>query len=568
MLTLWPRELSLRSIRGRLAVLLAIVLLPVGAIAFHAGLNALRARHEAVQGEEGARISQALSSVRDQVTQLREIARSLAANADLFADNRRACQTNLAQFASEFPHIEIIAVMDQSAIMRCANVLAAQGQRAEARALINQSEETHDAVVGYVSAPHLSSQAVLGAVAPLPSASEAGEALYVGATRFVGPLLQAAAASVPRSGSYAILVDGSGDILQADGMPAELQDRDRLQAVLRGHAPYDFETAFRVGETWAVGAPLEEGRLYMLVGWTPVPLTLSEATLAVWSLLAPILLWLGGVAAAWYAVDAFVARPLMSVERLARAYARGGATEKEEEQLRNAPQEIASLRRTLAAMAKTLRGRESRLAESLNEERALLREINHRVKNNLQLVASILSIQARASTDTAEARGLARAQDRVHLLALVHTRIYASGEVRLIALDVLTQDIGRSLIASRQTHERQLQLHLDLAQVRVGVDKAVPYAFLVGEAMLYLLESRANGGSVDIAISLKELADRKIEFAISGADWPVAEANDTAPRMIAAFARQLDAHAEDLKDGMRFVWTEPDEDDVTSSFEG
>ena len=64
-------------------------------------------------------------------------------------------------------------------------------------------------------------------------------------------------------------------------------------------------------------------------------------------------------------------------------------------ELTGAPDEIRSLRRTLAAMAKTLRGREQRLVAALAEERALLREVHHRVKNNLQMVASLLNIQAR-----------------------------------------------------------------------------------------------------------------------------------------------------------------------------
>jgi two-component sensor histidine kinase len=77
--------------------------------------------------------------------------------------------------------------------------------------------------------------------------------------------------------------------------------------------------------------------------------------------------------------------------------------------LRGAPTEIASLRRTMAAMAKTLGGRELRLAEALREEQALLHELHHRVKNNLQMMASILSIQSRLAMDESEARGLLRA---------------------------------------------------------------------------------------------------------------------------------------------------------------
>jgi two-component sensor histidine kinase len=373
--------------------------------------------------------------------------------------------------------------------------------------------------------------------------------------------LDYAVANVQRAGAFAVLVDRDGVILEDLRMPAAARAGNRLQGALRTRAPYEFENAFKVGENWFVGVPLEEAQLYMLVGWSPVPLGWAELTLALWSLLAPILLWLGGVAAAWYAIDAFVARPLVSLERLARAYARGSETETEERELVNAPVEIASLRRTLAAMAKTLRGREARLSDALKEERALLREINHRVKNNLQMVASILSIQARASTDKAEARGLARAQDRVHLLALAHTRIYESGEVRHVALDVLTQDIVRALIASRQSPEREFVLDLKLEAVRGAVDRAVPYAFLVGEVLLYILENAAlDAAKFSIEISLERVADQKAALRISGFDeWPTENASSNALRMMAAFARQMEAEVAYEDNGIRLVWNEPEE---------
>src|SRR5690606_23972896 len=130
------------------------------------------------------------------------------------------------------------------------------------------------------------------------------------------------------------------------------------------------------------------------------------------------------------------------------------------------------------------------------EERALLREVHHRVKNNLQMVASLLNIQARNARDESEAWGLARAHDRVQLLALVHQRIYASGEVRKLRVDDLAAEIARQLIQSRgpQTQDVNLALHLDPA--RADVDRAVPLAFLIGEGVSAALDSLGDSGPV------------------------------------------------------------------------
>jgi two-component sensor histidine kinase len=245
------------------------------------------------------------------------------------------------------------------------------------------------------------------------------------------------------------------------------------------------------------------------------------------------------IGAGWVAIEVFVARPLSSLEAAARGYARGEDVPDPPE-LRGAPDEIRSLRRTLAAMAKTLRGREQRLIEALAEERALLREVHHRVKNNLQMVSSLLNIQARGSHDESEARGLARAHDRVQLLALVHQRIYASGELRELRLDDLVADIARHLLQSRGAASR-VKLDLHLAEARVVADQAVPLAFLIGEGVSTALDALRGADRADLSLYLHQEPDRETRFAV---DASVAgEAGDLGPgpRLIDAFAGQLGA---------------------------
>jgi two-component sensor histidine kinase len=204
----------------------------------------------------------------------------------------------------------------------------------------------------------------------------------------------------------------------------------------------------------------------------------------------------------------------------------------------SAPDEIRALRRTLAAMAKTLRGREQRLVETLGEERALLREVHHRVKNNLQMVASLLNIQARAAADESEARGLARAHDRVQLMALVHQRIYASGEVRLLRLDELAAEIARQLLQSRGAAAKDINLKLDLGEARVDVDRAVPATFLIGEAMSNALDALADA-TAELTLALREDETGEIRISLEGEGG--AQTTSPSARLIDAFARQLGA---------------------------
>jgi two-component sensor histidine kinase len=193
----------------------------------------------------------------------------------------------------------------------------------------------------------------------------------------------------------------------------------------------------------------------------------------------------------------------------------------------------------MAAMAKTLRGREQRLVEALGEERALLREVHHRVKNNLQMVASLLNIQARGAKDESEAWGLARAHDRVQLLALVHQRIYASGELRELRLDDLTAEIARQLVQARGAQAKDIHLATHLSPARADTDHAVPLTFLVGEAISFALD--CCGGSEDLGVWLEQDGNGEMRFAVD-CNAAACGVPGVGERLIDAFARQLGAH--------------------------
>jgi two-component sensor histidine kinase len=289
----------------------------------------------------------------------------------------------------------------------------------------------------------------------------------------------------------------------------------------------------------AVIVPLYPPDIYAVMSWAPDQPIWQRAGGVIFSIAAPLLIWLLAIGAGWFAIEVFVARPLSSLEAAARGFARGEDVA-DPPALLSAPVEIRSLRRTLAAMAKTLRGRELRLVEALAEERALLREVHHRVKNNLQMVASLLNIQARSALDESEGWGLARAHDRVQLLALVHQRIYASGELRQLRLDDLAAEIARQLLQSRGALVKDINLALDLGSARAGADRAVPLAFLIGEAISAALDALADIGPVELRLMLVQDESGETRFAI---DATAAASGQPGPgaRLIDAFARQLGA---------------------------
>lgn len=535
----WPRALSLKSMRGRMALLLGLAMLPAGAIAMQVGLNAVNAREAAYEEALGRRALQSISVERGAIDEVRELLRVLATTPSLQAIQTGDCQRWLGDVAARYPYVASLVVSDDDRRVLC-SVPAAQVGYQSPETPLRQRAQVRDAfTIGYIESGPLSGGGpILAAFEPVrDGANRIG---FIGASIRVEQLRGLLDRSRSLESARSAIVDSDGRIIAQSspretervGFPTIEQIRDLL-----GPDPVFVE----VENGSAVIVPLHAPDLYAVMAWAPERPTWQRWLALALSLVAPLIIWVLAVAAGWFAIEVFVARPLSSLETAARGFARGEDVI-DPPALRNAPDEIRSLRRTLAAMAKTLRGRETRLVEALAEERALLREVHHRVKNNLQMVASLLNIQARSARDDSEAWGLARAHDRVQLLALVHQKIYSSGEVRELRVDELAAEIARHLLQSRGAAAKDINLVMQVDEARADVDRAVPLTFLIGEGVSMALDALAGAGPVELRLFVHQDADGVTRFAIdSDIDTERAGAPGPGARLIDAFARQLGA---------------------------
>lgn len=546
----WPRALSLRSMRGRIALLLGLAMLPAGAIAMQVGLNAVAARQSALEETLGRRALQSISEERNAIDEVREMLRVLASDPEIMERSESDCRQWLAAVAARYRYLASIAVSTNNGALRCSVPTAPEGFRAPRTNLRERADARDAFAMGYVERGALTGLPLLGAMEPVRNARGARVG-FVSASVSVDFLRELLDRGRALDGARAALVDLDGNILaqstadpgrEAPGLPSVDQIRDHL-----GPEPAFID----LPNGAAVIVPLHPPDLFAVMSWAPENdgwrnwLALSA------SVAAPLFIWLLAIGAGWFAIEIFVARPLSMVEAAARSFARGEDVQ-EAPSLADAPDEIRSLRRTLAAMAKTLRGREQRLIEALGEERALLREVNHRVKNNLQMVASLLNIQARNARDESEAWGLARAHDRVQLMAVVHQRIYASGEVRQLRIDDLVAEISRQLMQSRGGQTKDIELKLDLGHSRADADRAVPLAFLIGEAISAVLDALADCRA-HLYLHLAEAPDGEVRFAISS-DVVGKRSESPSIRLVDAFARQLGAAVGHDSEQPTMIW--------------
>jgi two-component system, sensor histidine kinase PdtaS len=168
----------------------------------------------------------------------------------------------------------------------------------------------------------------------------------------------------------------------------------------------------------------------------------------------------------------------------------------------------------------------ARMEASLREKDALLREIHHRVKNNLQITSSLLRLQAAAIADPAARDLFAAAQARIRSMALVHEKLYHSANLARIDFTDYVRTLGALLLTSYGA-ESTVALTVEGGDVFLGVDLAVPCGLIVNELLANALKHAfPNGRRGTIAVRLRRLDGGACELTLrdNGVGMPDAEA--------------------------------------------
>jgi two-component sensor histidine kinase len=260
-------------------------------------------------------------------------------------------------------------------------------------------------------------------------------------------------------------------------------------------------------------------------------------------LLLPVLMLGLASLAIWIATDRLVLRWIAYLRRIATAYARGHYAIRPVV-LEEAPSEFRMLGETFSTMAAAVQDRDRRLREALEQKNLLIKETHHRVKNNLQIVMSLLSLQANQLKDPVAQYALRQAQVRVNALALVHRILHEVENLETVDLKRLLQDLVKQIHEGFGATRRDLRLELNITDRKVTSDIAVPLTLFTVEvltnAFKHAYPARSEGGVIRIA--LLPIQDDKLRLAIEddGAGMePKPESSGVGSRLIQAFAQQI-----------------------------
>lgn len=201
--------------------------------------------------------------------------------------------------------------------------------------------------------------------------------------------------------------------------------------------------------------------------------------------------------------------------------------------------DITERRRTQEHLAATLSEKEM----LLRDKDFLIREIHHRVKNNLQMVGSLLSIQSRSIRDETAKALFDQALARVRVIARVHQRLYTDDELNSVELSRHLRDLVTDLYAANGWE--QAPLELDLQPCEVTLDTAVPASMALHELLVNAMKYAYDGKPGWIGISLKAPGRGRPSLQLAICDRGRGLDPDAPPglgtRLVQSFARQLGA---------------------------
>jgi len=160
---------------------------------------------------------------------------------------------------------------------------------------------------------------------------------------------------------------------------------------------------------------------------------------------------------------------------------------------------------------------EKRMNESIREMELAIREIHHRVKNNFQIIVSLLSLQSRRIADPALREHLNDCQGRVKAMALVHENLHLSGELDRVDFSVYLKAMVRDIRRAFSHETRTIDIRESLEPVELFIDQAVPCGIIVNElltnAFKYAFPSRWHG-KASIEVGVRRVEDRRVEVVV------------------------------------------------------
>lgn len=297
--------------------------------------------------------------------------------------------------------------------------------------------------------------------------------------------------------------------------------------------------------------PIIPGVIYALGSWPRETIVWSRLS----PVLFPVLMLIVGLIVAFGAVNALVIRHIRRLKNNLKVFS-GSRRIVPLSNGRGMAQELAEIDEAWTDLASQLVHDEAELENMVHEKNVLLKEVHHRVKNNLQLIASIVNLKIRRAHSPEARRTLKEVQGRVMSIASVHRALYSSPSNAQVRADELLRSVIDSTIMAGTTEDWSVEINQTYAPVLLYPDQAVPLLLLASEAVTNALKyiGRLEDGRAELDIALTSVTEDEAMLRVNNTrGTPFIPPDQVAGSglgrsLIAGFATQVGGTVETLVD--------------------
>jgi two-component sensor histidine kinase len=160
---------------------------------------------------------------------------------------------------------------------------------------------------------------------------------------------------------------------------------------------------------------------------------------------------------------------------------------------------------------------EDRIGMDLKEKGLLLKEIHHRVKNNLQIISSLIYLQSRCTKDAGAQTVLTECLNRIRSMTLIHESLYCSSDISNIDFKEYIEKMVRQLYDTYAVDPARTEMQLNVVDIVLNVDLSIPCGLILNELVSNALKyafPKSFSGKRRIAISMHETGDDEIELVV------------------------------------------------------
>ena len=196
---------------------------------------------------------------------------------------------------------------------------------------------------------------------------------------------------------------------------------------------------------------------------------------------------------------------------------------------------------------KQIETRNEIIDKSLSEKDLLIKEVHHRVKNNLQIISSLLKLQSAKTTNLEIQNSLGEAQDRINSMALLHQLLYRNNQMTSLLFNEYLESLINQISGSFSLTKKNITIQSHLIELELDLDTSIPLGLITNELMSNAYKHAFNGKDGIIKVELSKLVKNTYQLKVSdngqglAADFDLTSSDSLGLDIVAILSEQINA---------------------------